>query len=201
VQNRPLVVGKVAGDVKLKADGKADKIEGEVRNAVGGLKDTLKGKLGVVAACFVARSWTLCLVGQSVQFCSDATRDACLVCMILEAYPSVVSIAQFKESPMSRIRFYLTAVVFTAVMSSGAVVAQTPVSPPANKSPPAASAPDSSKPSAVTQVEAWTSTQWEAAKEEWAKDKAKWADCQEQSSKQKLEGRKSWSFLYTCMTS
>jgi hypothetical protein len=104
-------------------------------------------------------------------------------------------------APMSRIRFPLTAVVFTAVMSSSALVAQTSVSPPATKSSPAASAPDSSKPSTATQVETWTVTQWEAAKEEWTKDKAKWADCQEQSSKQKLEGRKSWSFLYTCMTS
>lgn len=102
---------------------------------------------------------------------------------------------------MSRTRFHLTAVVAAAVMSSGAAVAQTSVSPPATKSSPAASAPDSSKPSTATQVETWTSTQWEAAKEEWARDKAKWADCQEQSSKQKLEGRKSWSFLYTCMTS
>ncbi len=102
---------------------------------------------------------------------------------------------------MSRIRFHLTAVVFTAVMSSSAVVAQTSVSPPATKSSPTAFTPDSSKPSIATQVETWTSAQWEAAKEEWAKDKAKWADCQEQSSKQKLEGRKTWSFLYTCMTS
>lgn len=101
---------------------------------------------------------------------------------------------------MSRIRFYLTAVVFGAIISSSGVVAQTSESPPAT-SPPAASAPDSSKPSTATQVETWTSAQWEAAKEKWAKDKVKWADCQEQSSKQKLEGRKSWSFLYTCMTS
>ena len=43
VQNRSLGVGKVAGDVKLNADGKADKIEGEVWNAVSCLKDTLKG--------------------------------------------------------------------------------------------------------------------------------------------------------------
>jgi len=43
VQDRPRVAGKVAGDAKLKADGKADKIEGEVRNAIGGHKDTLKG--------------------------------------------------------------------------------------------------------------------------------------------------------------
>lgn len=102
---------------------------------------------------------------------------------------------------MSRTRFYLTAAVAAAVMSSGAVLAQISVSPPAAKPSPAASAPDSSKPSVATQVETWTGAQWEAAKEEWAKDKAKWADCQDQSSKQKLEGRKSWSFLYTCMTS
>ncbi len=38
------VVGKAVGDTKLEAEGKADKIEGQVQNAVGGLKDTLKGK-------------------------------------------------------------------------------------------------------------------------------------------------------------
>jgi hypothetical protein len=59
---------------------------------------------------------------------------------------------------------------------------------------------DSSKPSKVTQVETWTKKQWDAAKKDWAKDKAKWAACQKQSKDQKLEGRKSWSFLYTCMT-
>ena len=37
-------VGKAVGDAKLEARGKADKIEGKVQNAVGGLKDTLKGK-------------------------------------------------------------------------------------------------------------------------------------------------------------
>ena len=36
------VVGKAAGDAKLEAEGKADKDEGKVQNAVGGLKDTLK---------------------------------------------------------------------------------------------------------------------------------------------------------------
>ena len=34
--------GKVLGDSKLVADGKSDKLEGKVQNAVGGLKDTLK---------------------------------------------------------------------------------------------------------------------------------------------------------------
>ena len=37
-------VGKVVGDAKLEAQGKADKIEGKVQNTVGGIKDTLKGK-------------------------------------------------------------------------------------------------------------------------------------------------------------
>jgi uncharacterized protein YjbJ (UPF0337 family) len=34
------VVGKAAGDAKLEAEGKADKVEGKVQNAVGSLKDT-----------------------------------------------------------------------------------------------------------------------------------------------------------------
>jgi uncharacterized protein YjbJ (UPF0337 family) len=38
------VVGKVAGDAKLEAEGNADTIEGQVQNAIGGLKDALKGK-------------------------------------------------------------------------------------------------------------------------------------------------------------
>ena len=37
-------VGKAIGDAKLESEGKADKIKGEVQNAVGGLKDTLRGK-------------------------------------------------------------------------------------------------------------------------------------------------------------
>jgi uncharacterized protein YjbJ (UPF0337 family) len=37
-------VGKVTGDSKLQAEGKADKAEGKVQNAVGGLKDAVKGK-------------------------------------------------------------------------------------------------------------------------------------------------------------
>ena len=37
-------VGEIVGDAKLEAEGNADKIEGQVQNAVGGLKDTFKGK-------------------------------------------------------------------------------------------------------------------------------------------------------------
>ena len=35
-------LGKAVGDSKLQSDGKADKVEGKVQNAVGGLKDALK---------------------------------------------------------------------------------------------------------------------------------------------------------------
>ena len=37
-------VGKAVGDAKLTSEGKADKIEGKVQNAVGGLKDAIKGE-------------------------------------------------------------------------------------------------------------------------------------------------------------
>jgi uncharacterized protein YjbJ (UPF0337 family) len=37
-------VGKAVGDAKLESEGKADKIEGKIQNAVGGIKDVLKGK-------------------------------------------------------------------------------------------------------------------------------------------------------------
>ncbi len=36
--------GKITGDAKLQAEGKADKTEGKIQNAVGGVKDTLRGK-------------------------------------------------------------------------------------------------------------------------------------------------------------
>lgn len=36
------MTGKVTGDAKLQAEGKADKAEGKVQNAIGGLKDAAK---------------------------------------------------------------------------------------------------------------------------------------------------------------
>ena len=35
-------IGKVVGDSKLEAEGKADKAEGKVQNAIGGLKDAVR---------------------------------------------------------------------------------------------------------------------------------------------------------------
>jgi uncharacterized protein YjbJ (UPF0337 family) len=37
-------IGKAVGDSKLESEGNAHKIEGKVQNAIGGLKDALKGK-------------------------------------------------------------------------------------------------------------------------------------------------------------
>ncbi len=38
------VAGKVTGDAKLKSEGKADQAKGKIQNAIGGLKDTLRGE-------------------------------------------------------------------------------------------------------------------------------------------------------------
>jgi uncharacterized protein YjbJ (UPF0337 family) len=37
-------LGKAVGDAKLEAEGKAEQVEGKIQNAVGGLKDALRGK-------------------------------------------------------------------------------------------------------------------------------------------------------------
>jgi uncharacterized protein YjbJ (UPF0337 family) len=36
--------GKVLGDSKLESEGKGDQVKGKMQNAVGGIKDTLRGK-------------------------------------------------------------------------------------------------------------------------------------------------------------
>ena len=35
--------GKITGDAKLEAEGKGDKVAGKIQNAVGGMKDALRG--------------------------------------------------------------------------------------------------------------------------------------------------------------
>ena len=37
------VAGKVLGDSKLESEGKGDQVKGKMQNAVGGIKDTLRG--------------------------------------------------------------------------------------------------------------------------------------------------------------
>ena len=35
-------VGKLTGDAKLETEGRADRVEGKIQNAVGGVKDSLR---------------------------------------------------------------------------------------------------------------------------------------------------------------
>jgi uncharacterized protein YjbJ (UPF0337 family) len=38
------IVGKAIGDAKLESEGNADVTKGKIQNAIGGLKDTFRGK-------------------------------------------------------------------------------------------------------------------------------------------------------------
>jgi hypothetical protein len=66
---------------------------------------------------------------------------------------------------------------------------------------PSPSTSSSSTSSKIDEVSHWTEEQWDNAKAQWAREKVKWADCQRQAQDQNLTGRKSWSFLASCMTS
>jgi hypothetical protein len=92
---------------------------------------------------------------------------------------------------MSFVRSALIFAAVLAVVTSGVGLAQTPTPP----------APEPSTSSKIDDVSKWTTKEWNQAKAKWAKEKEKWADCQKQSKDQKLTGRKSWSFLASCMTS
>ena len=89
-----------------------------------------------------------------------------------------------EPATMSFVRSALVAAAVIGVVTSGVALAQTTT--PSSK---------------VDDVSKWTSKEWNRAKAEWAKEKEKWADCQKQSKDQNLTGRKSWSFLASCMTS
>jgi hypothetical protein len=93
---------------------------------------------------------------------------------------------------MSFVRSALICAAVLGVVTSGVALAQTatPAKPES-----------SSTSSKIDDVSKWTRKEWNKAKAEWAKEKEKWADCEKQSKDQKLTGRKSWSFLASCMTS
>ena len=49
------------------------------------------------------------------------------------------------------------------------------------------------RPPPVADVEKWTDgDEWDAAKAKWSKENAKWAECEQQATQQKLTGRDSW---------
>jgi hypothetical protein len=88
---------------------------------------------------------------------------------------------------MEFVRSTLVAAAMLGMVLPGAALAQATPSP--------------STSSKVDDVSRWTEQQWDCAKVEWAKEKEKWADCRKQAQDQNLTGRKSWSFLASCMTS
>jgi hypothetical protein len=103
---------------------------------------------------------------------------------------------------MPSVRSALVAIAIAGMITSGASLAQTPApSPAAPSSTTPSSTPSSSASSKIDDVSKWTSKEWNKAKAKWAQEKEKWADCRKQSKDQKLTGRKSWSFLASCMTS
>jgi hypothetical protein len=89
---------------------------------------------------------------------------------------------------MSFVRSVFVAAFVLGVAMSGVALAQTTTPPPSTSS-------------KVDDVSKWTSKQWNRAKAKWEKETQKWADCRRQSKDQNLTGRKSWSFLASCMTS
>jgi hypothetical protein len=94
---------------------------------------------------------------------------------------------------MSFVRSALVSVAVVGMVASGEVLAQ---------------APTPKEPSTTEKIQSkaddvgkWTHKEWNKAKAQWAKEKEKWAGCQKQSKDQGLTGRKSWTFLASCMTS
>jgi hypothetical protein len=100
---------------------------------------------------------------------------------------------------MSFVRSALVVLAVVGMVASGEVLAQAPA--PEQSAP--AKEPSTSEKiqSKADDVAKWTSKEWIKAKAQWAKEKEKWAGCQKQSKDQGLTGRKSWSFLASCMTS
>lgn len=87
--------------------------------------------------------------------------------------------------------------IFAVASALGAANAQTPAT--SSTTAKTQTAPSAS--AASSRAETWTKKQWDSAQKEWARDKTRWSDCQKQSGQKHLDGRKSWSFLYTRMTS
>jgi hypothetical protein len=97
----------------------------------------------------------------------------------------------------NRIRLGLSTLAFAGLISVGAASAQAPSSPPAPNLPSATTAPSSAS-STVADVEKWTTDEWEAAKAKWSGENAKWRDCEQQATDQKLAGRQSCSSTDAC---
>jgi hypothetical protein len=106
------------------------------------------------------------------------------------------SVGLSRSSAMSRLRLSFTVAALVASLTCGGALGQS-TAPAPNPSLIAQVSPEAST---ATKVENWTKRQWNAAKQKWSQDRAKWNACNHDTKDQKLSGRKSWSYLYDCMT-
>jgi hypothetical protein len=113
----------------------------------------------------------------------------------------------FEEKPMLRSRLLFVSLALAAAFGIGAAtsMAQTSMAQTQSTSPKGTSAPKDTSASAqasqtMTDVSKWTRRQWHAAKVKWQEERNSWNSCETEAKTQNLAGRKSWQFLYDCMT-
>jgi hypothetical protein len=94
----------------------------------------------------------------------------------------------------TQIRSAILSVTLLTLLALPSAFAEEPAPPKTDAKPAAVVA------TKLEDISNWTKKQWYAAKAKWVKEKVKWADCQMQTVEKKLSGRKSWPFLYQCMT-
>jgi hypothetical protein len=95
-------------------------------------------------------------------------------------------------------RKLLVCLVFATVLGTGAAVAQTQNAPAQNTAKDTSVSAQAAQ--TMTDVSKWTRKQWSAAKAKWVEEKDAWNGCQNEARAKNLSGRKSWQFLYDCMT-
>ena len=95
---------------------------------------------------------------------------------------------------MIRPNSYVLSMVVLTCLGAGASLAQ------GQTQPQSAPKPAETSTMKMEDVSKWTQKQWNAAKAKWSEEKTKWDHCQAQAKTKNLSGRKSWQFLYDCMT-
>ena len=101
---------------------------------------------------------------------------------------------------MFRAQTCILTIIAASYLGAGAALAQSQTPPASTPSTPPSTSATAAAAATMQDVSKWTRKQWNAAKAKWAEEKGKWDGCQKQATAQKLAGKKSWQFLYDCMT-